>query len=82
MQHENTFVCLDEVTGCCEELNPVIYNPNIDTTEVSCNRLRKVIHERYNFELSDDDLTKLTKYSSYELGEFIECLRNILDHRK
>lgn len=82
MQHENPFVCLDEVTDCCEDLNPVIYNPNIDPPETRKNRLYKNMYERYHVKLSDKDLDELVKYNSYQLGEFIATLKRVISKLK
>ena len=91
---ENTYVCLDDITGKREDLNPVIYNPRMikDVTERK-NILYKYILEGCGVALSDSDLEILSHYevndtfnssccnehdSNDMLSEFIQKLRSIV----
>ena len=78
MKHKNTFVCLDDITELFEEHNPVIYNPNVDKIAERVDRLYNSIERRFNIKLSSNDLIELTKYTAFELDNFIIRLREII----
>ena len=95
---ENTFVCLDDITGKREDLNVVIYNPRMitDITERK-NLLFNVISDRCGVELTDEELNFLSRYEVCEtynsycgnsndnagmLSEFVNKLRDIIRNRK
>lgn len=77
----NTFICLDDITGCCVDLNTVIYNPNVDDIDTRKERLRKSIYDYYNFDLTDEQLDSLTKYESDQLVDFVNDLKLIISNR-
>lgn len=79
----DTFVCLDDVTGRMEEMNYVIYNPSKDNIAFRIDLLYRTIKQGCGIELTSDQLMHLTKYDVHQLNEFAEELRQIiLDHKK
>lgn len=74
----NSFVCLDEVTGKMEEMNYVIYNPNIDALPARVSLLYKTIKASTGLELTDDQLAHLTAYDSQHLRGFVDDLSEII----
>lgn len=81
MNHR-TFVCLDDITCHVEEFNNVIYNPNIDGIPERVDKLFKVIKDRFDIELTSEQLIHLTKYESYQLEEFVDELKKYIDAKK
>ena len=81
MNHR-TFVCLDDITCHIEEFNNVIYNPNIDGIPERVDKLFKVIKDRFDVELTSEQLIHLTKYESYQLEEFVDELKKYIDAKK
>ena len=74
----NTFVCLDDITGKKEEMNYVIYNPNKDNIPFRVDLLYRTIKAGLGVELTSEQLGRLTKYESDQLHEFIDELQKIL----
>lgn len=74
----NSFVCLDEVTGEVEQLNYVIYNPTKDDVSERKRILHKHIKEALDVELTEEQLEMLTAYDVEHLHEFIYQLQQIL----
>ena len=81
-RRNDTFVCVDDITGYPVEMNHVIYNPSKDSTAFRTELLYKTIKESFNVELSSDELIELTSYDVYELDTFIERLKNIINKKK
>lgn len=78
---ENSFVCLDEVTGDCymDRPNPVIYNPGRDSMAYRAELLFKTIKENVGLELSSAQINSLIRYDVHETKGFIIELRQIID---
>ena len=74
----NTFVCLDDVSECVEDMNYVIYNPNIEGVEIRKNRLYEKIKFRFGVELTEDQLDRLTGYDAMNLDKFVKELQQII----
>lgn len=95
---ENTFVCLDDVTGMKEEFNPVIYNPRIVTDIVDRKKmLFNFIKEAKHIELTDEELESVchfecsptynsshgaVKVADHMLIDFIIKMKMILEAHK
>lgn len=91
---ENTFVCLDDITGHMEEINPVIYNPRVVTNIIDRKRiLYNYIKELKKIELTDEELESVchmecsptynsshgdVKFADHMLIEFIIKMRQIM----
>ena len=79
----DTFVCMDDVSGYVENMNYVIYNPLKDSPHERINKLYERVKERFGVELSSDQLIHLTKYDVFELHEFVSELKQIIrDYKK
>lgn len=78
----NPFVCLDDVSGKIEDMNYVIYNPSKDAPHERINKLYERVKERFNVELTSDELDRLTKYDTYQLSEFVTDLQRIIRNKK
>lgn len=78
----DTFVCLDDVTGKPEPLNYVIYNPSKDTVSFRVDLLYRTIKEGAGIELTSEQLIHLTKYDVHQLNDFVEELREIIEKYK
>jgi len=76
-QIHSPFVCLDDITGCREEMNVVIYNPK-DTQINRIALLDNVIKSRFNKSLDTTQLIHLSEYDASELNCFVEELRYYL----
>ena len=76
------FVCMDDVSGQVEAMNYVIYNPSKESKETSINNLKKRISERFRIILTDIELDRLTNYSVFELNDFANDLRQIIQTKK
>lgn len=74
----NSFVCMDEISGCPEDLNHVIYNPNVYDEERGKHILHERIKERFNVELTDEQLNHLFTYDSKNLRDFVNELKGII----
>lgn len=74
----DTFVCMDDVSGCVEDMNYVIYNPSKDVPHERINKLYERVKERFGVELTSDQLNHLTKYDVFELHEFVAELKQII----
>lgn len=81
-QINNTFVCLDDITGQLEEMNYVIYNPSKQHPHERVNYLYEKIKERFNVELTSEQLIWLTKYDTHELNQFVSDLKQIIAEAK
>ena len=77
-----TFVCLDDISKHIEDMNPVIYNPNVDDIAMRTVRLFDVIKNRFDVELTSEQLIHLTKHESYQLEEFVNELKKYIDAKK
>lgn len=75
----NPFVCLDEITGHPEPINPVIYNPNKDSIAFRTELLYRTIKNNLNVELTSEQLVELTRYDATELKAFISHLQKIIN---
>lgn len=78
----DSFICLDDISGRPESMNHVIYNPAIDDIITRRDKLFRHISERFNFELTEDELLRLISYDRYHLAEFAEDLREIVRKKK
>lgn len=78
---KNPFVCIDDITKRMESLNSVIYNTT-HSVEVNKRRLHSIVKERFNIELTEEQLDRLTKYDRDHLSEFIDDLRQIIRDNK
>jgi hypothetical protein len=74
----NSFVCLDDVSECVEDMNYVIYNPNIEGVEIRKNRLYEKIKWRFGVELTEEQLDHLTSYGALDLEKFVQELQQII----
>lgn len=74
----NSFVCLDEVTGQPERMNYIIYNPIKDAIPFRVELLYKTIKAGTGLELSSVDLIHLTKYEAHQLDTFVDELSWII----
>lgn len=79
---DDTFVCIDDITDTIESMNYVIYNPLKDPIYERVNRLYEKIKERFDIELSSDELNKLTSYESHELHLFVSELKEIIQNKR
>lgn len=79
---KDPFVCLDDITGKVESHNYVIYNPNIDSKEVRCEKLSRYINEHCGVDLTESQLDHLTCYSVDDLGSFVKDLKRIIRESK
>lgn len=77
-----TFVCLDDVSGCVEEMNYVIYNPTVDGTVEQTRKLFEYIKERFNIELTSDEILSLLKYDEQHLTEFVIELKSLISEKR
>lgn len=77
-----TFVCLDDVSGCVEEMNYVIYNPTVDGTVEQTRKLFEYIKERFNIELTSDEILSLLKYDEQHLTEFVIKLKSLISEKR
>ena len=77
-----TFVCLDDVSGCVEDMNYVIYNPTVDGTVQQTEKLYRYIKERFNIELTSADMTQLLSHDEQHLTEFVIDLKRIIEKRR
>lgn len=78
----NNFVCLDQITDHPEDLNYVIYNPDIWDKEYGKEILTKRISERFNVTLTHEDLELLFSYDGRHLSGFIQELKKIISIKK
>ena len=78
----DTFVCMDDVSGQVEEMNYVIYNPLKDAPYERINKLYERIKDRFGVELTSEQLDHLTKYDIYQLKEFVSELKHIIQESK
>lgn len=78
----DTFVCMDDISGQPEDMNYVIYNPSKQLPHERINHLYEKIKERFGVELSSEQLEHLTKYDIYELARFVTELRQIIRNAK
>lgn len=78
----DSFVCLDDVSGAIEDMNYVIYNPSKDPPHERINKLYERVKERFNIELTSDELDRLTKYDTFQLSEFVSELQKIIREKK
>lgn len=78
----NTFVCLDEITGCVLEINPVIYNPGKDSIAFRTELLYRTINDHLGIKLSSEQLISLTRYEVHQLKDFVRDLREIIRKEK
>lgn len=74
----DTFVCLDDITGHMEEMNYVIYNPAKDCLPFRAELLYRTIKEGTGIELTSDQINHLTKYEVHQLNQFIDELKQII----
>ena len=79
---QRTFVCLDDISCHIEEFNNVIYNPNTDGIPERVDKLFRIIKERFDVELTSEQLIHLTKYESYQLEEFVDELKKYINAKK
>lgn len=77
-----TFVCLDDVSGCVEDMNYVIYNPTVDGTVQQTRKLFEYIKERFNIELTSDEILSLLKYDEQHLTEFVIDLKSLISEKR
>lgn len=77
-----TFVCLDDVSGCVEDMNYVIYNPTVDGTVEQTRKLFEYIKERFNIELTSDEILSLLKYDEQHLTEFVIELKSLISEKR
>ena len=78
----DSFVCLDDVSGTIEDMNYVIYNPSKDPPHERINKLYERVKERFDIELTSDELERLTKYDAFQLSEFVSELQKIIREKK
>ena len=78
----DTFVCLDDVSGSVEDMNYVIYNPSKDAPHERINKLYERVKERFGVGLTSEQLDHLTKYDSFELHQFVQELKQIIRDAK
>lgn len=74
----DTFVCMDDISGQPEDMNYVVYNPSNQLPHERINHLYEKIKERFGVELTSDQLDHLTKYDVFELHEFVTELKQII----
>lgn len=78
----DTFVCLDDVTGHPEKLNYVIYNPSKNSLPYRAELLYRTIKEGTEVELTSDQINHLTKYEVHQLHDFVNELKQIIEDAK
>lgn len=78
----DTFVCLDDISGHPEVMNCVIYNPSKQTKEERVELLYRKIKEAFDVDLSSEELNRLTSYDVFELSKFVEELKEIIKIKK
>ena len=71
-----------DLSGKIEDMNYVIYNPSKDAPHERINKLYERVKERFNVELTSDELDRLTKYDTYQLSEFVTDLQRIIRNKK
>ena len=78
LRHNNSFVCLDDITLVAEPLNPVIYNP----LHVQGDSARRMLHDSVlngtHRDLTDEQLDDLLQHDVNHLDEFVLKLRKII----
>ena len=75
-----TFVCIDDISETIEPLNHVIYNPSKDSKHERVNRLYDIVKQRFDIELSSEQLEHLTKFETDELTQFVHELKEIISN--
>lgn len=75
-----TFVCIDDISETIEPLNHVIYNPSKDSKRKRVNRLYDIVKQRFDVELSSEQLEHLTKFETTELTQFVHELKEIISN--
>ena len=78
----DTFVCLDDISGVPEEMNYVIYNPTKDEKHIIPVKLYQYIFNRFEVRISPDEMLRLISYDRYHLAEFVHDLREIVNKKK
>ena len=78
----DSFVCLDDVTGSVEDLNYVIYNPTKDSKEERIAKLYDIVEMRFGIRLWESDAYRLTDYDEFSLNEFVKDLKNVIRNNK
>lgn len=78
----DTFVCMDDISGQPEDMNYVVYNPSNQLPHERINHLYEKIKERFGVELSSEQLEHLTKYDMHELSKFVSELQQIISDAK
>lgn len=79
---KDSFVCMDDISGMVEPLNYVVYNPSKDMPHERINKLYDRIKERFDVELTSDQLNHLTKFNVHELHQFVTELQQIIREAK
>ena len=75
-----TFVCIDDISETIEPLNHVIYNPSKGSKHERVNRLYDIVKQRFDIELSSEQLEHLTKFETTELTQFVHELKEIISN--
>lgn len=76
------FVCLDDITETPEEMNWVIYNPNMQDTLFAAECLQKRINERFKTNLKRDELYPLVFTAADQLDTFIASVKVLIERHK
>lgn len=78
----SSFVCVDDITGRPENLNKIIYNPNLDDPSIIPVKLFMDVNEIFGVELSSNDIQQLISYDANHLNEFANDLRNMIKNKR
>ena len=78
----DSFVCVDDITGYPVEMNRVIYNPSKDNFSFRVELLFKSIKEAFGIELSSGELMDLCMYDVYHLNDFVDHLKDTIEKKK
>ena len=72
------FICVDDITIIPEDMNFVIYNPNLnDVDKREC--VRRVMQNRFNVTLTEEQLDEICSYDKHHLNECLEKIKSFID---
>ena len=72
------FICVDDITIVPEDMNFVIYNPNLNDRDKR-DLVRTVMQNRFNVTLTEEQLDEICSYDKHHLDECLEKIKSYID---